>query len=302
MKPKKASKQGKPKSRGAGAPQKAAAKVVRKGPLASSNMPWTLRIRVVGLSLWVDRGAYFDVLFPDDMLQPDNPKHHYVTVNGPGLATKDLMGAGLDLTSPRARPPRLTPLDMAGWLPVAIDDDTPAADQDSALKGNISILGAIRLPRGGVSKLDAPLQGPFMTQELGLIFLGFGVEWMCAHTGTDDFIALHYVHGANHMITQRNLGQPDQKTNTISLFVESLSHEDRNKNNPPKLATGESLSEFVAVYSLAAEKARLRLYDPPVYMGGSASFPGMDIETKTAIYPKATSERPCPAGYGTYPK
>lgn len=252
----------------------------------------TLKIRVEGRSFWVDRGAYFDVLFPTDGLPPDNAEHHYVTIDGPGfVATNSLTDRCLDLYTtlhPVVQPfAQSTSLDQPGWIHLDIDPASPAANPNTAITGK-GLVAAMRLPRGEVAQLPG-LGGPFMMGSGGYAYLGWGVEYFCVLDVATLSILGQYKPFASKG-PAFNVAIPSPSTgSTIELTVKCLSSNDRRTPNQP-LPTGSDLNETEPLFLLAGQP-----FVAPKFVGTMALLP-FGYTTLTGI--KTNGEKPCPAGQG----
>lgn len=265
----------------------------------------TLRIAVQGRSFWVDRGAFFDVLFPDDGVPRGEQggggaEHHYVTIDGPGISSLDaLTGHCLDcystttgLTQPFAGS---TLLDQPGWLDIPVVAGSPASDPDTVFNGR-GIIAALRLPRGEVNQFTS-LDGPFDVAGGRFAYLGWGVQYFCVLDGTSGVTA-----------ELRAFGSPDKpsislsspgSTNDISIVVISLSDADRSGGTQP-LMTGMMLPDTAPLFTVAGQHPI-----PPVYQGPTRT--GSNIKSLTCSHSKGggrtftltNGEKPCPAGKGT---
>ena len=253
----------------------------------------TIRIRVEGLSLWLDRNGYFDVLFPDDRLIDQN--HHYLTAEGNGIGSTVLSGALLDLTALPVLLPPSHALSIAGWLPVKIDAGSLAADPSTAVSGK-GLVGALRLPYGQLTQIDDHLDGPFAYDGYPSHFLGYGVEWLCTFSGDFAVRATHVNH-LSGKATDILLGVIEPSTRTFHIVVKCLSDADRGSTDEP-IKPGTALDEFKVIGYLS-NASGAALPDAPVYNGGEERA-GHANTRAAATAPSRTTrpERPCSGGYG----
>ncbi len=105
-----------------------------------------VRITVQGLALWIDRGGFYDVLFPNDRITGDD--HHYVTWGVPEIAIND---AVVDLRESGLVSGDNSTYKSERWISLPIPSDAPAAKAEEVLTNRDACVGVLRLPYGRLS-------------------------------------------------------------------------------------------------------------------------------------------------------
>jgi hypothetical protein len=113
---------------------------------ATGNNGVLIKITVQGVALWIDRGGFYDVLFPNDGLTGD--KHHFVTWDVPELPGSDLI---VDLRDGDWMPADNATYKTERWISLPIEPGSPAANPEGILWNRGACVGVLRLPYGRIS-------------------------------------------------------------------------------------------------------------------------------------------------------
>jgi hypothetical protein len=105
-----------------------------------------IRITIQGLALWIDRGGFYDVLFPND--ERVGQRHHYVTWGVPELPSSDLI---VDLRGAGWIPSDNSSFSTERWLSLEIEKGSAADDPTGVLTNRGACVGVLRLPYGRIS-------------------------------------------------------------------------------------------------------------------------------------------------------
>jgi hypothetical protein len=264
---------------------------VEEGDDMSDSLKWTLRVRVEGLSLWMNRTTHVDVLFPDDGFDRAHGEHHFVTVEGDVDGSvgvlNDLHGTTLDLRTTPSLVPQRSPAPAVGMLPLTVEPGSIAAHPDAVLAGTHMVAG-LRLPIGQFVSLGSEL-GPFTFAGDETLFLGYGATWMVSMFGPRDLQI--GVHPFGEATSLQRIGSTPPPTGDISLLVQCLSRRDRQRL--AKIAYGDALPE-VACLGKLTRRDQQPLSEVPQYFGPSVPAPTVLKASPAVTLP----DRPCPLGYG----
>ena len=137
-------------------------------------LAWTLTVHVQGLSVWMNRGTHFDVMFPDDRLR--RAAHHYVTISGGGYTDRLVDRTLLDFRSIPTLTSPWKPSEVMGWLDLNIEAGSVASDPDAVLSGR-EMVAALRLPLGNITPMPGELVKGFSMGRVRGLALGYGVTW-----------------------------------------------------------------------------------------------------------------------------
>jgi hypothetical protein len=258
-------------------------------------MPTTLRLQFEGVSLWMDRGKYIDVLFPDATLA--NLDAHTVTTETKG--TKAIIDrtvldfrATINVVGGQS-----ANLPTSGLLRVDVPEDAPAARADAAFDVTHT-LAAVRLPIGGVTSLRGEVDGPFEYEGRTDVRVGYGALWDCEITDpAAPIFAEVFDQEAATFRERRDFGTALPDPLKPLIVFKSLSQWDR--DNPYyEIQPDEVVEDFDAVGVLSRGKD-----SPPLptltFRGGtdqSHATSGPSAAVSTALV--VNVYRPCPPGYG----
>ena len=211
----------------------------------------SLRIRFVGLSLWVARDDHADVLFP---IHGEGNELHVTTLfdgdaqqgeKGLSLAGKILDLTGLDVVDRRRRP-----LQSPGLLEIRASADAPVSDPTVINDGRY-VAAALQLPYGTLSPLEMPLEGPFTYEGREDVYIGHGLVWSTpvrVEAGAP-------VQGEMRMLADNGsrskleLGVPDADSRRLDLAVSCESDADR-MDKTGGLKYGDHIADFRAHWPL----------------------------------------------------
>ncbi len=249
---------------------------------------FTLEIEFIGMTLWMDRAGYYDVLIPDDELTPGDEYHHVLSIT----ASKqiDLNGIFLDFSLLRPFPEKPASYTPSGFLPVRVSRDSPAADANTVVKGT-GLIGGVRLPYGKFIDPAPRLIGPFSYDGHTNLELSSTTKWRCVF-GADVDIDCVMTRYADQVKTILSLGRLCSETPNLRLKVSALSIADQTQTK--ELNVGDTLPEVAALHALTSgaflpSRTAPVLEDAPVPPGGY----------KSSGFPIQTANHLCPNGKGT---
>lgn len=235
-----------------------------------------LEITIRGLSLWVPRGTFVDVLFP--ATRGLSIEIHDVKVslgNGSGNAGGRrnflLNQQVLDLRDldPVQRTP--VPLATAGFPGIPLPTDAPAAIEGVIFEDALCMAG-LRLPYGTMSQHHMPLEGPFLYRGDSNTYLGHGVIWSCAYPAGTTFEGFLSDQSSPGTRQGTSLGTVDPSSRRLEIDIKCLAPEDEVSEEP--MQRGYSLEDFVAYQRLtrSSTPGAPPPPDAPVYLGADTSW------------------------------
>ena len=233
-----------------------------------------LEVTVRGLSLWVPRPGFVDVLFPATAGLGINIHDVKLTLASGGKSS--LNGKVLDLRAITPVFSEAQPLATAGFPGILVPPDAPAAKADVILNHEFCMAG-MRLPYGAMAPHPEPLEGPFLYRGNPNTFLGHGVVWRCAYDPGTVFDAhLSRQDGTAEPVVL-SLGTAHQDSGRLQVSITCLAPED--ETTEESLKTNDVLYDFVAYHRLTQSPDSGRPAPPDV-----PTFRGADTRWRTAEY------------------
>ena len=253
--------------------------------------PYTLRLHFEGISLWVRRKGYFDVLFPNDREQ--GGAHHFVTY-GPKTGDETKLGDQMvDFVDPLAAKfaPGSDNLDVPGWIGLKLSAGAPA-ENDKAIFSASDCIGGFRIPYGSISPLPSafPPVGPFEYKGVEYGFLSHGMMWT-GNFGGEPQVTAQLKERKGGQTSALAIGTAATTAPELHYTVRCLSQEDRDDPNAI-IEPNEQVSEFSFLGYLAEGKA-FPLDETPQYLGGTIHPGPSTVAPDFFVAPR----RPCPPAW-----
>jgi hypothetical protein len=238
---------------------------------------YTLNIDVVGISLWVKREAWIDVLFPMDTYDPAGDQHHTVTR---GVGAKDPSINGM-----------VTPIfAAAGWIEEPLSPHAAARAEDAVFDTSTCV-AALRLPFGMVAQIptEYSLVGPCLYGKYESLFLSHGMRWFRTYTGNPD-VEAEFVDQATRKGAARLLGSATGSAHAFKLTYGCLSLADR--FSPYESILPGQFVEDYTMLGVLTQDSKQPFAVPPQYIGGTIG-PHPFSTSGMRTHPR----KPCPPGW-----
>ena len=243
----------------------------------------SLRIRFVGLSLWVARDGHAEVLFPVHGEGNESHVTTLVTASGSPFGEVSLAGRILDLTGLDAVDGRRMPLRTSGLLEIRPASAAPVKDP-RVINDPRLVTAAMQLPYGTVSPLEMPLEGPFSYDGRRDVYVSHGVVWSAPIRVADGAPVTGRVRTLvdNGSPADIDLGIADAGSRRLELYVSCVSDADR-QDISGGLKNGQPIADFRAYEPLIGATL-----SPPIFDGVSQH------KTLSLLAPLETVHKLCP--------
>ena len=247
---------------------------------------WCITIEVHGLSLWINRGDFIDVMFPDDKLEATDANHHFVTLHEDGKKEFRFDGCLLDLAGiVKDPPPKTTLTEPMGWLPVNVAPKAAAADPRAAILGT-HMVAALRLPKGAIESVSAESHGEFHVAG-GELELGYGIRWKVCGTGGIQSEATLIPHRGG---PTKTMPLAISHAGDTTLIIKCLSKNDRTVGTP--IEVGDPLPETAYIGWLSSDPPA-PLAEAPTCTKKPPKLP-VPFTYLPMKLPDTRPDRPCP--------